>query len=141
MAKRTITTDDVTGSIIEDESTIQNFRIVVPAHVVTTPETTKTVDGKETKVPAKETKVPEFAHDFEVSESTYAAIVSLMNGSPAALAEILTMTFKATRKSTGSDNEAELIRAWAKENGVTVNERGRVAADVIAKYRAATSAA
>jgi hypothetical protein len=30
------------------------------------------------------------------------------------------------------------VRAWARSNGITVNERGRVSADVLAAYHAAT---
>ncbi len=37
--------------------------------------------------------------------------------------------------SNGPDPKA--VRAWAKENGVAVSERGRIPADVIEKYRSA----
>lgn len=40
------------------------------------------------------------------------------------------------RSSRGSGNSAE-IRAWAKAQGLKVNERGRVPADVVAQYEAA----
>lgn len=39
------------------------------------------------------------------------------------------------RKSVGGD--AKAIRAWALSNGIQVNERGRIPADVVEKYRAA----
>jgi hypothetical protein len=38
-----------------------------------------------------------------------------------------------TRRGTG-DNRTAQIREWARANGHTVNERGRVAADIIAAY-------
>ena len=33
-------------------------------------------------------------------------------------------------------NEATIIRAWARENGVKVSERGRVGAEVVSAYNA-----
>jgi hypothetical protein len=38
--------------------------------------------------------------------------------------------------STGSASPAD-IRAWAKSRGIKVNERGRISADIVAKYDAA----
>jgi hypothetical protein len=38
--------------------------------------------------------------------------------------------------STGGTNPAE-IRDWAKREGIEVNERGRISADLLAKFRAA----
>lgn len=42
------------------------------------------------------------------------------------------------RGSTGPGNRERMaeIRAWAKKRGIKVSERGRVAADVVAKYEA-----
>lgn len=40
-------------------------------------------------------------------------------------------------RSKRGNSDAEAIRAWAKENGITVSERGRISADVRAKYEAA----
>jgi hypothetical protein len=40
------------------------------------------------------------------------------------------------RKPNAIDTVA--ARAWARENGVDIKERGRVPADVVARYRAAT---
>lgn len=44
---------------------------------------------------------------------------------------------RAARRAAGS--ETAQIRAWAKANGIKVNERGRISADVVEKYRAANS--
>ena len=41
------------------------------------------------------------------------------------------------RRSVSS--ETAQIRAWAKEQGLAVNERGRVPADIVAQYEAAHS--
>ena len=38
---------------------------------------------------------------------------------------------------TGRDNRTALIREWARANGHKVNERGRIAADVVAAYEKA----
>jgi len=40
------------------------------------------------------------------------------------------------RASAGGATPAQ-IRAWAKSRGIKVNERGRIAADIVAKYEAA----
>jgi hypothetical protein len=40
------------------------------------------------------------------------------------------------RKPSATDTVA--VRAWAKENGLDIKERGRIPADVVAKYREAT---
>jgi nucleoid-associated protein Lsr2 len=41
-----------------------------------------------------------------------------------------------SRRSSSVDTVA--VRAWARENDINVKERGRVPADVLAKYQAAT---
>jgi hypothetical protein len=40
------------------------------------------------------------------------------------------------RKSSAIDTVA--VRAWARQNGYEIKERGRVPADIVAKYREAT---
>ena len=42
------------------------------------------------------------------------------------------------RRSRTADTGA--VRAWARENGYDIKDRGRVPADLVAKYRAATGA-
>ena len=44
----------------------------------------------------------------------------------------------AGRRSSSIDTTA--VRAWARENGIDIKERGRVPADVVAKYQAAVGA-
>jgi hypothetical protein len=43
---------------------------------------------------------------------------------------------RAARKAPSIDTVA--VRAWARENGIDIKERGRVPAEVVAKYRQAT---
>jgi hypothetical protein len=43
---------------------------------------------------------------------------------------------RTTGKSTGGIDPAE-VRAWAKGEGIPVNERGRISADLLAKFQAA----
>jgi hypothetical protein len=43
---------------------------------------------------------------------------------------------RASRKPSTIDTVA--VRAWARENGFDIKERGRVPADVVVKYREAT---
>jgi hypothetical protein len=45
-------------------------------------------------------------------------------------------TARAGRKPSAIDTVA--VRKWAKENGYDIKERGRVPADLVAKYREAT---
>jgi hypothetical protein len=40
------------------------------------------------------------------------------------------------RRSRGGDSRVAEIRAWAKAQGLKVNERGRIPADIVAKYDA-----
>ncbi|MFK0231206.1 Lsr2 family protein [Streptomyces sp. NPDC090303] len=40
----------------------------------------------------------------------------------------------ASKAAAGSSSDTAAIRAWAKENGFEVNERGRVPADIKAAY-------
>jgi hypothetical protein len=44
---------------------------------------------------------------------------------------------RAARRSSGKDSPAA-IRTWAKSQGIEVNERGRISAELRAKYEAAT---
>jgi hypothetical protein len=44
---------------------------------------------------------------------------------------------RSTRKTSSIDTVA--ARAWARENGFDIKDRGRVPADVLTKYQAATS--
>src|SRR4051794_31723792 len=45
-------------------------------------------------------------------------------------------TARAGRKPSANDTVA--VRAWARENGFDIKERGRVPASVVARYREAT---
>ena len=40
------------------------------------------------------------------------------------------------RQARGGDSRVAEIRAWAKEQGLSVNERGRIPADIVEKYDA-----
>ncbi len=44
---------------------------------------------------------------------------------------------KPSRSRRRPDPQARMIRAWAREQGMTVADRGRMPTDVIAAYRAA----
>lgn len=41
------------------------------------------------------------------------------------------------RSSSGRSSDTAAIRAWAREQGLPVNERGRIPADIVSKYEAA----
>ena len=42
----------------------------------------------------------------------------------------------AGRRSRGGDSRVAEIRAWAKEQGLKINERGRIPADIVEKFDA-----
>jgi hypothetical protein len=44
------------------------------------------------------------------------------------------------RRSGGDVIDTAKVREWARENGFDIKDRGRVPADVVAKYQAATGA-
>lgn len=44
---------------------------------------------------------------------------------------------RRSRSSAGSGENPAEVRAWAEANGIKVNARGRIPADVLAAYRAA----
>ncbi|HXB47749.1 MAG TPA: Lsr2 family protein [Streptosporangiaceae bacterium] len=43
----------------------------------------------------------------------------------------------ASSRQTGPRNDRAEVRAWAKENGLNVSERGRISAEVMQQYEAA----
>jgi hypothetical protein len=43
----------------------------------------------------------------------------------------------STRRTRGGDGRVAEIRAWAREQGLAVNERGRISADLAAKFEEA----
>lgn len=43
----------------------------------------------------------------------------------------------ATRRAAPRGGRAAEIRAWARQEGIAVSERGRISADVVAEYEAA----
>ncbi len=44
---------------------------------------------------------------------------------------------RSSQRGQNSGSSAGAVRAWARENGVPVSERGRVPADVVEQYNAA----
>ena len=44
------------------------------------------------------------------------------------------LSAKATRGQKRSSDDLKTIRAWARDNGFKVSDRGRIAADIIAAY-------
>ncbi|AZI58181.1 Lsr2 family protein [Nakamurella antarctica] len=73
--------------------------------------------------------------------------IDLGDANAAALRASVTAFVTSARKSSGSfeatsavrSNKVELvlIRAWALDQGISVGDRGRIAASVVAQYRAA----
>jgi hypothetical protein len=46
---------------------------------------------------------------------------------------------KATRRSAGGSSDTAAVRAWARQQGIAVPERGRLGRDLIERYQQATS--
>jgi hypothetical protein len=72
-------------------------------------------------------------HDQELRAAlgTYVAHARKLGG--AARRNAIT---RGSRKPSATDTVA--VRAWARENGYDIKDRGRVPADLVAKYREAT---
>ncbi|GAB3471928.1 Lsr2 family protein [Kineococcus endophyticus] len=45
----------------------------------------------------------------------------------------------ASRKPAGDKTDTQQVRAWAKEHGIEVSERGRLSNDLIVRFQEATS--
>lgn len=48
------------------------------------------------------------------------------------------VTRHAVMSGSGRDYDPAEVRTWAKEHGVAVSERGRISADVVSQWRAAS---
>jgi uncharacterized protein YjbI with pentapeptide repeats len=114
MAQRTITTDDLTGAIIEGD--VKKLTLSLAE-----------LTGEKTSEKLT----------LDVSLATLSAIHEMVKGDASEFASLLNANLKNARKTTGSDLAAETVRTWARENGIAVNEKGRVPAEIVAKYRAA----
>jgi len=44
---------------------------------------------------------------------------------------------RSTSRKTSSGVDSHAVRVWATSNGIKINERGRIPADVLAQFRAA----
>ena len=44
---------------------------------------------------------------------------------------------KRVRKSSSNEIDAKLVRHWAESNGIEVNSRGRIPADIVKRYQSA----
>ena len=51
------------------------------------------------------------------------------------LANVTPTGGKAAKSAKRSSGDAAKIRAWAKEQGIEVNDRGRIHSDVVARYQ------
>ncbi len=79
---------------------------------------------------------------FALDGTTYEIDLSTANAGRlrAALAEFVGHARKGRsprRSRTGGDGRSAEIRAWARQEGLPVNERGRIPADLAAKFEAA----
>lgn len=70
------------------------------------------------------------SEELRAALSTYVAHARKIGGAARRTAA------RGGRKSSTIDNVA--VRSWARENGYDIKERGRVPADLVAKYREAT---
>jgi hypothetical protein len=76
------------------------------------------VDGVEYAIDLREAN----AERFMAALSPYIAAARRIGG-------------KSTQRATGYDPRA--VRKWARENNIPINNRGRVAADIVARWREA----
>lgn len=116
MGQRTILVDDLDGT----ESEVESYRLL-------------SEDGRPLVIDLNKKNADKFRKALE----PFWTAARLDEAAPAAPARA-----KATRKSSGSGrSDTAQIRAWARENNLTVPDRGRLKPDVIEAYEKAHPAA
>lgn len=75
-------------------------------------------------------------YEIDLNNVHAAELREAMNKYTAVARKTTGRTGPARRRSTGS-KDAKAVRAWAVENGIPVNARGRIQADVMERYAAA----
>ena len=78
------------------------------------------------------------AYEIDLSEGNAAQLRSVLQPyvDRARKTKAATATVKAVRRTAADRNEAAKIRAWAKERGIEINERGRIPGTIVDKYNA-----
>lgn len=96
-------------------------------------------DITEREVPTKEVKVTVDGKTatLDLGQDSRDALVAMLSGDVSALRALLA---PRARRSVRTPEESEAIRVWARANGFTVNDRGRIADEVVAAYETATGA-
>ena len=77
------------------------------------------------------------AYDIDLSTANAAALRQALARYIAAGRRSRSAVPRRTRLRATGDSRSALIRAWAREQGIPVNERGRISADVARRYDAA----
>lgn len=111
MAKKQITQliDDLDGSVLDDATTI-HF----------------SVEGRAYEIDLSADNAKKLRDAFEPFVSAGRALGSVPAGAR-----------RPTKGRSGSSRDLGEVRAWAEENGFTVNSRGRISATVLEAYDAA----
>lgn len=112
MGRRTIITDDLTDA-----------EVLGASHEITL--TLAMTDSKG--------ETHELADKFEISEFTLGALKDLIDG------DLPGFIVKMRPFVKAQTSDSAVVRKWARDNSVSVPEHGRIPADVMAKYRAATA--
>jgi len=115
MATRTVTVDDITG---KEATVTRKYTVTFTPH-----------DEKD--------KLESAEKEMDLTpESAQALWRFLAEGETRDLAAAWPKAVRI-RNSNPTEGSPEVVRAWAKEQGMTVNDRGVIAEDVWAAYRAA----
>jgi hypothetical protein len=77
------------------------------------------------------------SYEIDLNEDHATTFRAAFEPFAAAARSVKTTTRKTRVRNTRPDNEK--IRAWAKEHGMPVNDRGRLPASVVAEYEAANA--
>lgn len=87
------------------------------------------------------------SYEIDLSKKNAAALRKALGDFTAAARKVRSGARPATGRATkagaagetGSGVDARAVREWAQENGITVSARGRVPAEIVEQYQAATS--
>jgi hypothetical protein len=77
------------------------------------------------------------AYEIDLSAENAAKLRDAFASYVGAARKVGSRSARRGRRSSGADNRTAQIRAWARSENLKVNERGRIPAEIVAKYDAA----
>lgn len=135
MATRQIIVDDITSQEINGTPIKPTISISVPAEGLSEDVIALLIDANFIREDGAEARYY-YVSQMDLGFQSLGILSNILGGNVTGVYESIRPLIKENR--TPQNNESDVIRAWAAKNGMPVNNRGRVPAEVVAKYRAAT---